>query len=185
MVTRRGDDMRLYLDGGLQFSTRDEYRYTESLVYPALGAGARSVAGDRRRRRSRRPGAAAPAGHRDHRPGGTRPGGHRAGPHHHADRERRRAGRPAGKRRDRRRDDLAARAAPRRRTGQRIRRGDRRPARPGQPGDRQALLARVLRTRRTCAGPRRVDGRAVGQSVLDADGLLADGVDDRRSGLLR
>jgi spermidine synthase len=43
VVTRRGDDMRLYLDGGLQFSTRDEYRYTESLVYPALGDGARSV----------------------------------------------------------------------------------------------------------------------------------------------
>jgi spermidine synthase len=35
--------MRLYLDGGLQFSTRDEYRYTESLVYPALGNGAHSV----------------------------------------------------------------------------------------------------------------------------------------------
>jgi len=43
VVTRRGSDMRLYLDGGLQFSSRDEYRYTESLVYPALGAGARSV----------------------------------------------------------------------------------------------------------------------------------------------
>ncbi len=43
VVTRRGNDMRLYLDGGLQFSTRDEYRYTDSLVYPALGAGARSV----------------------------------------------------------------------------------------------------------------------------------------------
>jgi spermidine synthase len=43
VVTRRGNDMRLYLDGGLQFSTQDEYRYTESLVYPALGAGARSV----------------------------------------------------------------------------------------------------------------------------------------------
>ncbi|MGB8405225.1 MAG: polyamine aminopropyltransferase [Mycobacterium sp.] len=43
VVTRRGDDMRLYLDGGLQFSTRDEYRYTESLVYPALGGGAHSV----------------------------------------------------------------------------------------------------------------------------------------------
>jgi spermidine synthase len=43
VVTRRGNDMRLYLDGGLQFSTRDEYRYTESLVYPVLGAGARSV----------------------------------------------------------------------------------------------------------------------------------------------
>lgn len=43
VVTRRGDDLRLYLDGGLQFSTVDEYRYTESLVYPALGRGARSV----------------------------------------------------------------------------------------------------------------------------------------------
>lgn len=43
VVTRRGNDTRLYLDGGLQFSTRDEYRYTESLVYPALGRGARSV----------------------------------------------------------------------------------------------------------------------------------------------
>ncbi|MUL49345.1 polyamine aminopropyltransferase [Mycobacterium sp. CBMA293] len=43
VVTRSGDDTRLYLDGGLQFSTRDEYRYTESLVYPSLGQGARSV----------------------------------------------------------------------------------------------------------------------------------------------
>ena len=43
VVTRRGADTRLYLDGGLQFSTRDEYRYTESLVYPALGNGAHSV----------------------------------------------------------------------------------------------------------------------------------------------
>lgn len=43
VVTRRGNDTRLYLDGGLQFSTRDEYRYTESLVYPAVGKGARSV----------------------------------------------------------------------------------------------------------------------------------------------
>ncbi|BBZ48445.1 polyamine aminopropyltransferase [Mycobacterium heidelbergense] len=43
VVTRRDNDTRLYLDGGLQFSTRDEYRYTESLVYPALGGGARSV----------------------------------------------------------------------------------------------------------------------------------------------
>ncbi|MBX9978619.1 polyamine aminopropyltransferase [Mycobacterium gordonae] len=43
VVTRRDNDMRLYLDGDLQFSTRDEYRYTESLVYPALGGGAHSV----------------------------------------------------------------------------------------------------------------------------------------------
>lgn len=43
VVTRRGSDTRLYLNGGLQFSTRDEYRYTESLVYPALGNAAHSV----------------------------------------------------------------------------------------------------------------------------------------------
>jgi spermidine synthase len=43
VVTERGTDTRLYLDGALQFSTRDEFRYTESLVYPALGDGARSV----------------------------------------------------------------------------------------------------------------------------------------------
>jgi spermidine synthase len=43
VVTRRDNDTRLYLDGGLQFSTRDEYRYTESVVYPALGNGAHSV----------------------------------------------------------------------------------------------------------------------------------------------
>ncbi len=43
VVTRRGADTRLYLDGGLQFSTRDEYRYTESLVYPALAEDVRSV----------------------------------------------------------------------------------------------------------------------------------------------
>lgn len=43
VVTRRGDVLRLYLDGGLQFCTRDEYRYTESLVYPAVSDGARSV----------------------------------------------------------------------------------------------------------------------------------------------
>lgn len=43
VVTRRDTDTRLYLDGALQFSTRDEFRYTESLVYPALGADTRSV----------------------------------------------------------------------------------------------------------------------------------------------
>ncbi|MEZ0342515.1 polyamine aminopropyltransferase [Mycobacterium sp. pV006] len=43
VLTRRGDDMRLYLDGGLQFSTRDEHRYTESLVYPALDERTRTA----------------------------------------------------------------------------------------------------------------------------------------------
>lgn len=37
VLTRRGEDMRLYLNGNLQFSTRDEYRYHEALVWPVLG----------------------------------------------------------------------------------------------------------------------------------------------------
>ena len=36
IVTRNSDDIRLYLNGNLQFSSRDEYRYHESLVYPAV-----------------------------------------------------------------------------------------------------------------------------------------------------
>jgi spermidine synthase len=35
-ITRRDDDLRLYLNGNLQFSTRDEYRYHEALVHPGL-----------------------------------------------------------------------------------------------------------------------------------------------------
>ncbi len=35
-LTRRSDDLRLYLNGNLQFSSRDEYRYHESLVHPGL-----------------------------------------------------------------------------------------------------------------------------------------------------
>jgi spermidine synthase len=33
VVTQRGDDLRLYLDGNLQFSSLDEYRYHEVLVH--------------------------------------------------------------------------------------------------------------------------------------------------------
>jgi spermidine synthase len=36
VLTRRGDDLRLFLDGDLQFSSIDEHRYTETLVHPAL-----------------------------------------------------------------------------------------------------------------------------------------------------
>lgn len=45
VLTRRDDDLRLYLNGNLQFSARDEYRYHEALVHPALGrvASARNV----------------------------------------------------------------------------------------------------------------------------------------------
>lgn len=38
VLTRRGNDVRLFLDGDLQFSTTDEYRYHETLVHPALTA---------------------------------------------------------------------------------------------------------------------------------------------------
>ena len=36
VLTKRSDDLRLYLNGNLQFSSRDEYRYHEALVHPAL-----------------------------------------------------------------------------------------------------------------------------------------------------
>ena len=36
VLTERSGDLRLYLDGDLQFSSRDEHRYTESLVHPVL-----------------------------------------------------------------------------------------------------------------------------------------------------
>jgi len=38
VVTRWRDDVRLYLDGHLQFSSADEYRYHEALVHPAMAA---------------------------------------------------------------------------------------------------------------------------------------------------
>ncbi|WP_380875240.1 polyamine aminopropyltransferase 1 [Sphingomonas sp. DBB INV C78] len=41
VLTRGGDDLRLFLNGNLQFSSRDEYRYHEALVHPAVGRVAR------------------------------------------------------------------------------------------------------------------------------------------------
>lgn len=38
VVTRYRDDLRLYSDKELQFSSRDEYRYHESLIHPLLAA---------------------------------------------------------------------------------------------------------------------------------------------------
>src|SRR5262245_33497821 len=38
VLTRWADDLRLFLNGHLQFSSRDEYRYHETLVHPALAA---------------------------------------------------------------------------------------------------------------------------------------------------
>ena len=38
VLTRWKDDWRLFLNGNLQFSTMDEYRYHEALVHPALSA---------------------------------------------------------------------------------------------------------------------------------------------------
>jgi spermidine synthase len=36
VLTRNRDDIRLFLNGNLQFSSRDEYRYHEALVHPGL-----------------------------------------------------------------------------------------------------------------------------------------------------
>jgi spermidine synthase len=36
VITRWKDDTRLYINGNLQFSSRDEYRYHEALVHPAM-----------------------------------------------------------------------------------------------------------------------------------------------------
>ena len=36
VVTKFKDDLRLYLNGNLQFSSHDEHRYHQSLVHPAL-----------------------------------------------------------------------------------------------------------------------------------------------------
>ncbi|MDB5961960.1 MAG: spermidine synthase [Massilia sp.] len=36
VITKWKDDTRLYINGNLQFSSRDEYRYHEALVHPAL-----------------------------------------------------------------------------------------------------------------------------------------------------
>jgi spermidine synthase len=45
VVTRRGDDLRLYLDGNLQFSSVDEYRYHEVLAHvPAAFSAQRASA---------------------------------------------------------------------------------------------------------------------------------------------
>lgn len=38
IVTRWQDDLRLYINGNLQFSSRDEHRYHEALVHPALAS---------------------------------------------------------------------------------------------------------------------------------------------------
>ena len=41
--SRETDDVRLFLDGDLQFASSDEHRYHEALVHPAVVPGARSV----------------------------------------------------------------------------------------------------------------------------------------------
>jgi spermidine synthase len=38
VLTRDGPDTRLFIDGALQFSSVDEYRYHEALVHPAMAA---------------------------------------------------------------------------------------------------------------------------------------------------
>ena len=36
IITKSNNDLRLFLNGNLQFSTRDEYRYHEALIHPAM-----------------------------------------------------------------------------------------------------------------------------------------------------
>lgn len=38
VLTRSSHDMRLYLNGNLQFSSQDEYRYHEALIHPGMAA---------------------------------------------------------------------------------------------------------------------------------------------------
>ena len=38
VITKAPHDLRLFLNNNLQFSTRDEYRYHEALIHPALAA---------------------------------------------------------------------------------------------------------------------------------------------------
>jgi spermidine synthase len=38
ILTRQKDDLRLFLNGNLQFSSRDEYRYHEALVHPPMAS---------------------------------------------------------------------------------------------------------------------------------------------------
>jgi spermidine synthase len=38
VVAKRGNDLRLFIDGQIQFSSVDEYRYHEALVHPAMSA---------------------------------------------------------------------------------------------------------------------------------------------------
>ena len=54
VLTKWKDDLRLFLNTHLQFSSRDEYRYHEALVHPGLAAIARRAprAGVGRRRRA-------------------------------------------------------------------------------------------------------------------------------------
>ncbi len=172
VVTRRGNDTRLYLDGGLQFSTRDEYRYTESLVYPALGGGAHSVlvlgGGDGLAAREllRQPGIErivqveldsavielARTTLREANGGSL----------------------------DNPRVNLVIADAMTWLRGavRTVRRGHRRPARPGHTRAGPAVFDRVLRAGRPCAGARRADGGAVRQPVFDGDGVLAHSLDD-------
>lgn len=38
VLTKKDEDLRLYLNGGIQFSSTDEYRYHESLIMPAMAS---------------------------------------------------------------------------------------------------------------------------------------------------
>ena len=151
-----GRDLRLFLNGDLQFSSVDEYRYHEALVHPAMAGRHRAGAGARRRRRARPAGGAALPRRRRGHPGRARPGRRPAGP----------GGPPAG------RGSTSARwptrgwrsstadAFPWLRASRRpLRRDHRRLPRPREHGHGQALLPRVLRHGRPAPDPGGPAGR--------------------------
>ena len=113
VLTAWRDDLRLFLNSHLQFSSRDEYRYHEALVHPAMavapGRAARARAGRRRRPRPARD-PEVPAGRARH---ARRSRSRGRPPLHDARRaaaaEPRRVPRPARPRRERRRVPVARR----------------------------------------------------------------------------
>ena len=177
---RAAAGVRLFLNGNLQFHSRDEYRYHEALVHPALAAHGAPKKRARPRRR-RRHGGARGAQVRERR---ARHAGRARSAHDAALLDRAAAARPErrlaalaeGDDRQRRRVRLA-RAARRD-----VRRDRRRLPRPDQLLDRQALHADVLRAGRAPPGGERLRGRADDLAADRAEELLDGGDDDRGRG---
>jgi predicted membrane-bound spermidine synthase len=170
VLTRWRDDVRLFLDGHLQFSSLDEYRYHEALVHPALalsrnaedvlllgggdGLGLREVLKHEGVRRVTLV---------DIDPAMTNLGARYPGARQT---QQKRVRRQARARRPHGRLQVPGN---RQHT---LRRHHRRPARPEQRGARQTVLARVLPARPAAAGARRRAGHAGHLALLFAQRVL-------------